>query len=739
MNAVVIEKCEITSFGCISNKIITPTQGINLITAPNESGKTTLAHFIKFIFYGFAGQRVSGIAENEKKHYVPWDNPRAAGALEFSLGGVRYRIQREFLGGKDICTVTEKDTGKEIIKDRVPGEFFFNVKEEIFTKTAFLRQLSLPTKKDDELAEQLRNLVASADEGVSASAAKGKLNDAKNRLRGRIKGMGLIPEYEDKRSKYDQALNTAISTSGELGKVEGDIKALEEALVQNKETRKDIQEELASIEKYEAAQKYGEIQSYKVKVENAQKQLQESLKPFGGTEPAAENIDKANQLINSRNALSVSLSERTRDAKQAAEEVEEARKESLFEGKDTISLRKKISVFNGLKFVFALLFAVFGLSAGAVAASNFSNLISLPEILDVKFVYAFGIVAVVFLVAYIVIKACSNHFVSKNGFSSTAEMKYMLKQYPAAQQEIEEKEKRAEGAVLLCKAIEKDIAELDAQIKELTKGMADDSLTVVKRIEKVNKHYNAFLAAETALEKAVAVSDAAASGYDIEKLALAEGAEKPKYSREQLNEVLRALDTDDSRKRSMLREKEGERGKLIGSGGEPALIQAQRDTVVNRIKDLEQAHSAVMLAAEVLDEADKYMRNTVSPALSHQAGKYMSVVTGGKYSKVSLDTSLTMSYETAVGTKHSDYMSAGTRDSAYMCLRLALLKIIYSAAVPPLVLDDAFVRLDGKRLEQMLELVKAVATESQVFVFTCHDREARAFDKTETPYNRIVI
>ena len=32
MNAVIIEKCEIISFGCISNKIITPTKGINLIT-----------------------------------------------------------------------------------------------------------------------------------------------------------------------------------------------------------------------------------------------------------------------------------------------------------------------------------------------------------------------------------------------------------------------------------------------------------------------------------------------------------------------------------------------------------------------------------------------------------------------------------------------------------------------------------------------------------------------------------
>ncbi|MBQ2325364.1 MAG: hypothetical protein II377_03845, partial [Clostridia bacterium] len=244
----------------------------------------------------------------------------------------------------------------------------------------------------------------------------------------------------------------------------------------------------------------------------------------------------------------------------------------------------------------------------------------------------------------------------------------------------------------------------------------------------------------TQLETVKAVQEAAFSNCDLKKISeMAEGATPPAHTREALEKALELLASEDERSRSILREKEGERGRLIGSGGDPALIQAQRDAVAERIKYLEQAYAAVNIAAEALDEADKYMRNTVSPALSRHAGKYMAEVTDGKYGKVSFDTSLTMSYETVSGTKHSDYMSAGTRDSAYMCLRLALINLIYSETRPPLVLDDAFVRLDGERLENMLALVETVAGEGQVFVFSCHEREQQIFDSNGTKYNRIVI
>ena len=52
-----LEKIEITAFGKLKNVVITPTGGINMLNLPNESGKSTLAAFIKYVFYGFTGTK----------------------------------------------------------------------------------------------------------------------------------------------------------------------------------------------------------------------------------------------------------------------------------------------------------------------------------------------------------------------------------------------------------------------------------------------------------------------------------------------------------------------------------------------------------------------------------------------------------------------------------------------------------------------------------------------------------
>lgn len=740
MNAVIIEKCEIISFGCISNKIITPSKGINLITAPNESGKTTLAHFIKFVFYGFSGQRVSNISDNEKKHYIPWDNPRAAGAVEFSLGTAKYRVEREYLAGKDICIVTEKETGKEILKGQVPGECFFGVKEEIFSKTAFFRQLSAQNKKDDDLAEQLRNLVASADETVSAADAHKKLSEARNRLRSRVKGAGIIPALEEKRGFLDKALGDAVSRSGALGKVDGEIKVLEEKIIKNRQLREEIKNEIIGIDKYEASLKYEELKEHARKVTQAAEEYSAAVQPFGGEEPDKDILAQAVKLVSKRSVYVARVEERKEAYETAEKDVENARKESLFDGRNVEHLRKKIRAIRGGKAFISTLMVLMILAAAATAVFEFTPVLPHITFLPWQYVIVFGAGALAILVVLIILNLSASHFATGNGFSSIAEMKYMLGQYPAAQQEIADMELKAFNAKAVYDRACNDLESIDNAVFAITQDMPGDDTDVNKRVADIITYADIAARAKGQLDTVKAVQEAAFASCDLKKISeMAENAQEPVHTREQLTQALDMLSSEDEQNRSILREKEGERGRLIGSGGDPALIQAQRDAVAERIKFLDRCYNAVNIAAEVLDEADKHMRNSVSPSLSKYAGKYMSAVTDGRYSSVSLDTSLTMSYETASGTKHSDYMSAGTKDTAYMCLRFALVNLIYSETRPPLVLDDAFVRLDGERLENMIQLVKTVAGEGQVFVFTCHEREGQILDNTDTKYNRIVI
>ena len=133
-----ITRMEIISFGKLKNLVLEPGKGINVLTAPNESGKSTLAAFLKFVLYGFTDGRKKELAENDKKLYTPWDNSVAEGSVTLWAGEKLYRVVRSAGGTKESCTLTEVATGKTLPAGEVPGEYLFGVSEEVFSRTVIL-------------------------------------------------------------------------------------------------------------------------------------------------------------------------------------------------------------------------------------------------------------------------------------------------------------------------------------------------------------------------------------------------------------------------------------------------------------------------------------------------------------------------------------------------------------------------------------------------------------------------
>ena len=89
-----IKTIHIDSFGGVRGKTIELSKGLNIIEGSNESGKSSVAMFIKFIFYGLSGRGVDG-AMSERRRYVNWETGSAAGYIILVKGDITYRIQRE--------------------------------------------------------------------------------------------------------------------------------------------------------------------------------------------------------------------------------------------------------------------------------------------------------------------------------------------------------------------------------------------------------------------------------------------------------------------------------------------------------------------------------------------------------------------------------------------------------------------------------------------------------------------
>ena len=77
---MIIEKIRIECFGKLEQRDFEFCEGVNIIEGANESGKATLAAFIKFIFYGLSSKaKDSGLSDREK--YMSWSKGSAGGSL----------------------------------------------------------------------------------------------------------------------------------------------------------------------------------------------------------------------------------------------------------------------------------------------------------------------------------------------------------------------------------------------------------------------------------------------------------------------------------------------------------------------------------------------------------------------------------------------------------------------------------------------------------------------------------
>lgn len=83
-------------FGRLRSETIQFSDGLNIIEAPNESGKSTWCAFLTAMLYGINSRerdRADYIAD--KNRYAPWDGTVMAGSMDCRLEGRDITISRD--------------------------------------------------------------------------------------------------------------------------------------------------------------------------------------------------------------------------------------------------------------------------------------------------------------------------------------------------------------------------------------------------------------------------------------------------------------------------------------------------------------------------------------------------------------------------------------------------------------------------------------------------------------------
>ncbi len=692
---VIIERLDIAAFGGISGKSFSFDKGVNLISADNECGKSTLVAAIIFALYGFYSQSHS-ISENPKRKYMPWSG--AAATVTLTLGGSRgLRIERSVGGNKERALCTELATGLPLYAGKVFGEEILGVGAKTAEKLLFFSTVDPHDSKDEALAASLQNLLFSAEEQVSGEKAVKTLNYHKNALKNKA-----LPELEREEARLYAELEKAAASTKEYAVLEAETARLEAAL-----TAREAEAERAEAER-EALQKYRQALLLKEHGELCDKAeaATAALSAFGNSELSMEHITSCRRLRKEQLETEAVIAE-LKEKQRQLEEDEGDRVLSQLTGFCQRS-KKQAAVF-GIICTLLLLGVIlsFALGQGVVAVGV-------------------GVMALVFAVLALARYMSSVNTARGAGFDSVKELGLAARHVP---------EKAAAKETLLATVRaslaekEKHYARITEQIKEI--GAEGDLDRMTEDLFRLNK-------LRTEKENAVKALTDFEARYDIKELArAAEGAVKPAKTAEQIETEYRFATQSAKLLREKLSPKQARLEALRMAGADTAALETAHLSKERELREARREMGALQIAIEELEGAGVEMKSSISPRIAEKASAYFAAATGGKYKGVELDTRLYMSFDGDEGVKSAEHLSAGSRDMAYLCLRLGLLELIYGGAAVPLVLDDAFCRQDDTRLSALLEAL--LKRKDQLIITSCTGREEKALADKGVPYRSIKL
>ena len=330
------------TFGKLQGRSLELGDGLNIIEAPNETGKSTWCAFLLSILYGVNSRerdRAGFIAD--KNRFAPWSGAAMSGRMDCGteLGELTLtRATRRQTSPMGEFSAVYAGTNEPVpgLTGAACGETLLGISREVFERSAFIRQNNLPISQDAELERRIAALISSGEEGTSYTEAADALKKQLNRRR--HNRTGQLPALETELAELDRQLSESNSLARQLVQARSEV----EALSRRAEI---LQAELTDCNRWEAAQRRQALSGAASAAEQAEvraAQVQERLQQ--DQIPENETIARLRGAIvnleTTRRAVDKARSERD-EAMKALLRAEAAVNESPFAGQSPESARRE--------------------------------------------------------------------------------------------------------------------------------------------------------------------------------------------------------------------------------------------------------------------------------------------------------------------------------------------------------------------------------------------------------------
>lgn len=660
--------CSMTaSFGCLSHETLTVEPGVHVCLRANEQGKSTWAAFLLAMFYGIdSSERSSRGHLAAKSRYLPWNGEPMEGTVDILWQGRQIVLQRTSLRGRPMGAFRayDKETGQDIpeLTGENCGRVLLGVEREVFRRTAFLSGDELTVTQDQDLARRLSNLAASGTAQDSYPEASERLKNWKNRCR--YHKTGRIPETEARKKQ--------LSDTAE------DLKTLRQRrmeLVQTAEEYTRQEQALAEDARRCHGQKQAEAED-RVKELSGQMALRQAET---AVLPSKERLLQLQTGLELRQETEVDAPECPPALAGLTEPQLAGRAQEVLAEYDRLTAGKpgKPLLPAGL--------AVLG-AAGAVVSG------------------IYGMWALLGVCCGLILLAAGLFLWKKR------RNRRMEKEHRQAEALLESCGVKHREEVLPAVLAYRDRL-LAAERSQKRQWQRD---LLMEEIASFAPDAETEAQAKTAVERALELHDQRERTRQLLEDARRQEAalREPMPPDEQIQKLHQAaLDAKAGAEALRLQEQ------ALG-GLEEA--EAKLEQLERQLQELLQREKALELAQQALEQAEAQMAQGYGPRLTACAGRLMEALTEGRYDAVIMGKEFQLSLrESRTGLiRPLEAMSSGTKDQAWLALRLAMTELLLPEEVP-LVLDDALLTFDKQRTGKALQLLSE--TGRQVLLFTCRE------------------
>ena len=304
--------CHIENFGKLSNLTIDFASTLHLINKPNGWGKSTLATFIKVMFFGFENETKRNALENERKKYSPWQKGIYGGQLTFQVTDKIYTITRTFGAKEKEDTFTLYNTNTNIESNDYStniGEELFKIDQESFNRTIYIGQNNISTNSTDSINAKIGNLAENTDDINNYEVVKKRFIDLLNGLSPTRK-TGTLKQIEEKIATAEQRIRegSTIDTSIDvLNQKLSSTKTKKETLkIEQNEIHNKLQLIIASHDIKTAKNKYDWLcLQYQKALETQNKSESVFPKSIPKDTQVEKITDDVNQLVGYQSAMNV--------------------------------------------------------------------------------------------------------------------------------------------------------------------------------------------------------------------------------------------------------------------------------------------------------------------------------------------------------------------------------------------------------------------------------------------------